>query len=71
MTSAAASRIVVNTFLIERSMKTVESKPTSIEVPSGIDALIAGSTRLTAFATSRGLATACLTMPIEMAVWPS
>jgi hypothetical protein len=33
MTSAAASRIVVNTFLIERSMKTVESNPTSIEVP--------------------------------------
>ena len=71
MTSPAASMIVVNTFLIERSMNTVESKPTSIEVPSGIDSLIAGSTRLTAIATSSGLATACFTMPIEIAVWPS
>ena len=51
--------------VIERSMKTVESNPTSTSVPSGSEALMRGRTALTALATSSGLATACLTMPMR------
>ena len=71
VTNTTASTMVMNTLLMERSMNTVESNPISTLVPSGNDSLMRGSTALIALATSNGLATACLMMPIEIAVSPS
>ena len=70
-TRKTASAMVVNTFEIERSMKTVESKPIAADTPAGNSASRRGKISLTARATSSGLATACLTMPMESAVSPS
>jgi hypothetical protein len=70
-TRTIASRMVMKTALIERSMKTASSLPISASMPSGSEALRSGKTARVAFETSSGLATACLMMPTMMAGRPS
>ncbi len=71
VTRMTASTIVVNTFLIERSMKTVESKPTSTLVALRQGLVHARQHGIDGIGHIQRLATACLTMPMEMDVAPA
>ncbi len=68
-TSRMASAIVLNTALIDWSMKTEESYISSSFMPSSV-LLISATSLRTAWESSRGLATACLITPMLTAVLP-
>ncbi len=69
-TRTMASRMVVNTDWIERSMNTVVSLATCTVMPSGNSASMRGSSFRRAWASSRGLAVDCLMSPRETAGLP-
>ena len=65
-TSTAASTIVLNTALIDRSIKTELSLATSIWTPAGTSRLTLASKLRTLSDNSSGLAVACRITPIPM-----